>query len=96
MIELTDELYPTFRWFLYDGLETYCVPVTIFGPQRVAVYFGAMYLVLNSTEHIRVITKLFDDLIRAAVVQPPDIGAYLGGLLEELEGGTGAEATEVS
>ena len=85
MIGLLDELYPTLRWFLFDGLSHYCVPLTIFGPQRVAVYFGNMYVVFNSTEHIRELTRHFDNLIRAAVVQPPDVGAFLEGLLPELD-----------
>jgi len=82
---LLDELYPTFRWFLFDGLQRYSVPLTIFGPKRAAVYVGNMYLVFNSTEHIQTLTTHFDDLIRAAVVQPPDVIALLQGLLRELE-----------
>jgi hypothetical protein len=60
------------------------VPLTIFGPKRAAIYVGNMYLVLNSTEHIQVLTRHFDDLIRAAVVQPPDVIDFLKGLLREL------------
>jgi transcriptional regulator with XRE-family HTH domain len=30
MIALLDELYPTFRWFLYDGVR-FSVPLTVFG-----------------------------------------------------------------
>ncbi|MHA1154154.1 MAG: helix-turn-helix domain-containing protein [Alphaproteobacteria bacterium] len=85
MIVLLDELYPTFRWFLFDGLQRYSVPLTLFGPKRAAVYVGNMYLVFNSTEHIQVLTKHFDGLIRAAVVQPPDVIEVLEGLLRELE-----------
>lgn len=85
MIRLLDELYPTFRWFLFDGLRNYCPPMTIFGPQRVAVYFGTMYFVFNSTEQIRELTRHFDRLIRAATVQPPDVGRYLASLLSELD-----------
>jgi len=92
MIGLLDELYPTLRWFLFDGLRHYCVPLTIFGPQRVAVYFGNMYVVFNSTEHIRELTRHFDNLIRAAVVQPPDVGTFLEGLLPELERADRAES----
>ena len=84
MIRLSDELYPTFRWFLFDGLQRYCAPMTIFGPQRVALFTGATYIVFNSTELIREMTRQFDSLIRAAVVQPPDIGTFLQGLLDEL------------
>lgn len=81
---LTKELYPTFRWFLYDGLQRFSVPLTIFGPKRAAVYMGQKYFVLNSREHIQALIVHFDDLIRAAVVQPPDVPAYLGDLVREL------------
>ncbi len=84
MLTLIDELYPTFRWFMHDGLETYSAPVTVFGPQRAALYVGNMYMVFNSTEHIRVLTQHFDDLIRAAVIQPPDVWQFLSGLSKDL------------
>ena len=84
MIELATELYPTFRWFLYDGLHRYAAPMTIFGPRRAALYIGDLYLVLNSTEHIRALAARFDDLIRAAVVQPSDVVKWLEGLAREL------------
>lgn len=88
MIELLDEIYPTLRWFLFDGRQRYSVPLTVFGPQRVAVYLGNMYLVLNSTEHVRELTTHFDDLIRAAVIQPPDVAPFLKGLLRDQESET--------
>jgi len=84
MIELLDELYPTVRWFLYDGLQRYSVPLTIFGPKRAALYIGDMYFVFNSTEHIRVLTEHFDNLIRAAVLQPPDVLRLLQSLRDEV------------
>lgn len=84
MIHTLDELYPTLRWFLFDGLKSYCVPMTIFGPLRAAIYIGDMYLVLNSTEHIRELTFRFDNLIRAAVVQPRDVVVELAELRRSL------------
>ena len=86
MIELVEELYPTFRWFLFDGLQRFTIPVTIFGPLRAAVYVGQMYIVFNSTEHIRTLTQHFDDLIRSAVIQPTDVPTYLRTLKDELPG----------
>lgn len=77
MIELCAELYPTLRWFLFDGRQRYAAPITIFGPLRAALYLGQMYMVLTSAEHVRTLTAQFDDLIRGAVVQPPDIPAFL-------------------
>jgi len=71
MIHLIEELYPTFRLFLYDGRKHYLSPFTIFGPKRAAVYLGDMYMVINSVEHIRQLTRRFDEAIRLASI-PPD------------------------
>ncbi len=84
MAELVTELYPTFRWFLYDGLLRFASPMTIFGPKRAALYIGNMYLVLNGTEHVRALAGHFDDLIRSAVVQPSDVVIWLKTLSAEL------------
>lgn len=83
MIQLLEELYPTLRWFLFDGRRRFSVPFTIFGPQRAAVYFGNMYFVFNATRQIRVLTRHFDELIRAATVQPTEVAGLLRQLLEE-------------
>ncbi len=68
MARLLDDLYPSFRLFLYDGRQRYSVPYTIFGQLRAAIYVGDMYLVLNATDPIRTLTRHFDQLIRAAEV----------------------------
>ncbi len=81
MAQLTDELYPTFRWFLFDALEYYAAPYTVFGPQRAVTYMGNMYFVFNSTEHIRILSRHFDNLIRAAVIQPPECSAHIRNLV---------------
>src|SRR3546814_14288414 len=52
---------------------------------RSAVYIGNMYFVFNSTEHIRALTQHFDNLIRGAIVQPPEVPQLLRLLLQELE-----------
>jgi hypothetical protein len=40
MGELVEELYPSFRLFLYDQRRTYSIPYTVFGPQRAAIFVG--------------------------------------------------------
>jgi hypothetical protein len=82
---LTDELYPTVRWFLYDALERYAPPITIFGPLRAVLYTGEVYFVFNSTEHIRLLTEHFDSLIRSAVVQPHELPQYTRDLVEGVD-----------
>jgi transcriptional regulator with XRE-family HTH domain len=84
MIGLCEELYPSFRLFLYDRARTYSVPFTVFGPLRAAIYLGKFYFVFTSNEHIRVLTRRFDELVRAAVVQPPDMPAFLKSLRDAI------------
>lgn len=83
MIDLYEELYPTLRWYFFDFRQNYSVPMTIFGAQRAAIYVGKMYFVFNSTEHIRVLTRRFDELIREAVIQAHDVGNFLRKLVRE-------------
>jgi len=80
---LADELYPTFRWFLYDGLRNFAAPFTVFGPKRAALYLGGMYFVFTATEQVRVLSRYFDQLIRDARYQPTDIVGYAEQLLSE-------------
>lgn len=84
MIEMNEELYPRFRWFLYDGRKIYTAPFTIFGPLRAVVFLGQHFLVLNSAEHIQLFTQRFDELIRHTIVHPHDIGTRLKSLLDEI------------
>ncbi len=81
MAALIDELYPTFRLFLYDGRKAFSAPYTVFGPIRAAIYVGGIYLVVNSVEHIRALTRRFDHLIRVAEISPDRTRAYVEGLL---------------
>jgi transcriptional regulator with XRE-family HTH domain len=83
MIELNEELYPGFRWFLYDGKQTYSISLTIFGPMRVSLFLGKLYIIVNNIDHIRKITDRFDDLIRMAVIHPHEIGDFLQKLLKK-------------
>jgi transcriptional regulator with XRE-family HTH domain len=84
IIKLVDELYPSFRWFLYDSRHRYSVPLTVFGPKRAVIYVGQMYWVFNSVEHIRVLTGHFESLIRAAVVQPHEIVPFVRRVAEKV------------
>jgi transcriptional regulator with XRE-family HTH domain len=81
MIELSSELYPSFRWSLFDARRHYSVPAIVFGLRRAAIYVGQMYLVFNSLDHVRALTRHFDELVRGAVVQPTELVDTLRELL---------------
>lgn len=81
MRERVQELYPALRWFLYDQRQRFSVPVIVFGPKRAVVYVGQSYLVFHATEHVQLFTQHFDDLVRAATVQPTEVARYLDDLM---------------
>jgi len=79
--QLHDELYPRMRLYLFDGRKVYSAPLTIFGPLRASLFLGQSFFVFNTTEHIRTLTRHFDQLIRDAVVQSHALDDYIEGLL---------------
>ncbi len=81
MSTLLEDLYPTYRLFLYDELKIFSAPITIFGSQRAAVFMGDMYVVITAREEIRAVTHHFDELIRQAVVNPHETSDFIRGLL---------------
>lgn len=83
MQALAAELYPSFRLFLFDRRHLYSVPFSVFGTARAAVFVGGIYIVFTWTEHIRALVRRFDELVRRAVVQPPDLPRFLAGLAVE-------------
>lgn len=84
MIRLLDELYPTFRLFIYDQQEIYSSPYTLFGPLRAAIYLGNMYMVVNSVDHIKAMGQHFDRLIRTAIVSPDRAKEHIAEYLDQL------------
>lgn len=81
MARLLDDLYPTFRLYLYDGRARFSIPYTIFGPIRAAIYVGDIYLVLNATQPVQTLTRHFDGLIRAAAINAHEVSGFAAGLV---------------
>ena len=59
-------------------------PYSIYGRRRGARYVGQIHFVFNTAEHISVLNRQFDDLIRAAVIHSIEVGPYLRGLLPRI------------
>jgi transcriptional regulator with XRE-family HTH domain len=77
---LIEELYPSFRLFLFDGRERFSIPYTIFGSTRVAIFAGQMYLVLSSAETIRTMQRQFEGLIRHTRIHAHEAADFVRGL----------------
>jgi hypothetical protein len=56
--------------------------LTLFGSQRAVIYVGDMYVVINTLEEIRALTRHFDRLIRNAEVNPHESAGFIQSLLE--------------
>lgn len=80
MSALVEELYPSFRLFLFDGRERFSIPYTIFGSTRVAIFAGQMYLVLSNAETIRTMQRQFEGLIRHTRVHAHEAADFVRGL----------------
>ncbi len=77
MARIYRDAYPGLRIYLYDLRDVYSAPFTVFGPKRAVVFLGPSYLVLNGSDHIRMFSRRFDELIRLAAVQPHDVERVL-------------------
>lgn len=68
LINLTEQLYPRLRLYLYDARAIYSAPVTIFGPLLAVIYIGRNYMAFRDTERVQALTGHFDYLVREAHV----------------------------
>ena len=82
---VVESLYPSYRLFLYDGRQRFSVPYTVFGPKRAAIYVGDMYFVFTSTEHIRELTRHFDNLIRTSRIQPNEAAEFIRSVARRID-----------
>lgn len=82
MSEICRELYPSLSFHLYDLGRTYSAPFTVFGPKRATLYVGSLFFVFTAAEHVRVLNRRFDDIVRAAVVQPATVPDFIASLAE--------------
>ncbi len=78
MAQLLDELYPSFRLYLFDARSIFSAPYTVFGSNRAAVYMGGLYLVLNAVEPVRTLIRHFDGLVRGAEVDAGKVADWVG------------------
>lgn len=68
LLEVTEQLYPRLRVYLFDARRLYSAPLTLFGPRLAALYIGQNYLVFRDSERVQALTAHFDHLVRQASV----------------------------
>jgi transcriptional regulator with XRE-family HTH domain len=77
LLDITEQLYPRLRLYLFDARRLYSAPITIFGPLLAVLYIGRNYLAFRDTERVEALTLHFDALIREASVGARDLPAHI-------------------
>jgi transcriptional regulator with XRE-family HTH domain len=78
--ELSLQLYPRMRLYLFDAQRLYSAPVTIFGPLLAVFYVGTYYMAFRDKERVETFTAHFDRLVREAEISARDMPGYLASL----------------
>jgi transcriptional regulator with XRE-family HTH domain len=74
---VVEELYPSFRLYLFDARQVFSAPVTVFGPHRAVVYLGRNYIVFQDKALVQSIAHHFDWLLREAPFGARETLGYL-------------------
>ncbi len=82
--ELTTQLYPRLRLYLYDAQRLYSAPITIFGPLLCVFYAGGHYLAFHDRDRIQTFSTHFDHLVRDAEITARDMPRYIEKLRAQL------------
>lgn len=76
-LDLTEQLYPRLRIYLFDAKRLYSAPLTIFGPLLCAFYAGGHYMAFRDLDRIETFTRHFDTLVREAVLTARHLPTHL-------------------
>ena len=76
-LDITEQLYPRLRLYLFDARRLYSSPVTIFGPLLAVLYIGRNYLAFRDTERVEALTLHFDNLVREASIGARDLPDHI-------------------
>jgi len=78
--DLTTQLYPRLRVYLFDARQLYSAPITVFGPLLAVLYTGGHYMAFRDRERIETLSLHFDELVRQATFTARDIPDHLTSL----------------
>ncbi|MEM8774631.1 MAG: helix-turn-helix transcriptional regulator [Pseudomonadota bacterium] len=80
LLELSEQLYPRLRLYLFDARRLFSAPITIFGPLLAVLYIGRNYMAFRDRERVQALTTHFDHLIREAYISARDIPEHISAI----------------
>ncbi|MEO9787882.1 MAG: transcriptional regulator [Aurantimonas coralicida] len=75
--QLTEELYPSLRLYLFDRKKVFSAPVTVFGPLQAIIYVGQFYLAFRERRQVLELTRHIDGLIRESEFEARHTPAFI-------------------
>lgn len=84
LAELTDQLYPALRIYLFDARRVFSAPLTVFGPLLAVLYLGRHYLAFRDTVRVEAFARHFDTLVREASVSAREMPGHLRALSQHV------------
>lgn len=85
--ELTEQLYPSLRLYLFDARRVFSAPITVFGPLLAVLYLGRHYMAFRDSDRVASFAGQFDWLVREASVQAHALPAHLTALRARVSAG---------
>lgn len=79
--EVSRDMFPRLRIFLFDAHTEFSAPVTVFGPHLAVIYIGQFYLAFREAERIRALSDNFDWLVREAKIDARQVPEFIQTLI---------------
>lgn len=83
-LDLSTQLYPRLRIYLFDAQRLYSAPITIFGPLLCVFYAGGHYMAFRDRDRVETFTRHFDTLVREADLTARALPDHLRALRAEI------------
>lgn len=77
LLDVSEQLYPRLRLYLFDAQRLYSAPITIFGPLLAVFYVGSYYMAFRDRERVETFTAHFDRLVREADITSRSLPSYM-------------------
>lgn len=84
LCDLSDQLYPRLRVYLFDARRVYSAPVTVFGPLLAVLYLGQNYIAFRDSERVHAFTAHFDHLVREAHITARNLTDHISELRAQI------------
>ncbi len=84
-LDLTEQLYPRLRVYLFDAKRLFATPITIFGPLLCVFYTGGHFMSFRDRERIELFTGNFDRLVRESALTARQIPTHLRALRHRIQ-----------